>query len=143
MTRKITNLIVKTGLLCAVVNYIYHMIVQWINGTELLTRILGFASIIILPIAIYIGLRRIQVARSRKLTFLTSWSYGVIISFIAGLGIAILSQLSFFLEPEPMDHFRHYWEAMIIRNTLFWYLFLGAIYSVIIHFIVSRKSKTQ
>ena len=133
------KVIALAGLLVGATNRVYGFVIDAVSGPDSLRMILGYISIVVVPIGIYIGLRRIRFVRSVPLSFLQSLFYGWSIAMISDL-VLIVSKLGTILVfGMGYSGVADYVASGGPRNSLIWYAVLGLIYSSVIHFIVKHQ----
>ena len=123
------------------VNKTYVFFLDNLRGPIELHQVLGFISIVVLPLGIYIGLKRIQYVRSNPNGFLQSMLYGLSISATSSIVLIIFRMIGLALFENGMESVNNYIDSGVYRNTFIWYMLIGLIASSAIHFIVKRQFK--
>ena len=141
MKHQSIQLILITGFFIAVFLRVYTWLISIIGGPEELRLGLVYISIVVLPIGIYLGLKRIQYIRSKVNDFLRSLIYGTSIGVAAGIFLVLTKVFILLALEQNVEGTGEYLVSIAPLLSLAWYSGLGLIYSSVIHFIVQRQFK--
>jgi hypothetical protein len=162
--------LLKWGLITAVIVIVYSATMDALDlKTGLLAQIIGYISIVILPMGIYLGMKETQTLSGKRISFFKGLLIGISISILAAAVIVLyryvtINYLSDVIDVYTMeDRFRDQLNSMDLSeeqisikmeefkkmyspyetylNTIKWYLILGTLYSTVIFFILKIKKR--
>lgn len=160
----------KWGAISAVVIILYSAMMDVLGlKSGVLAQIVGYVSIVILPIGMFLGLREVKVKTGKKISFLKALVIGLSISLLTATILTLyryvtLTYFAELLNIESMEErLRQSLESQNVSedkiaakikelnekypsgfafiNTYKWYTILGAAYSTVIYFILKINPK--
>jgi|GEM_PF-5723960 len=142
MTRPI-KIILAIATLTGTLNLAYY---QWMDFSGLptdTTSLLAFVSLIVLAVAVYFALVRIQLSAQRLLPWYQNLAYGMAVVIGASLVIIFLRILTTLLSLSKYESLSAYFESGAISSTLFWYSAVGLIYCLVAHCILWMQKRKK
>lgn len=134
----------STGLSAALVIITYSQLLEGLallNVPKDVLFVAGAISIVVMPLAMYFGLRRLRYFKSRKLRWFESVVVGMLMAFTTALMLVLAQAILTAAGLGNHESVTEYFVSHAPWRTLSWYAVLGLAYSVVLHFVIHIQFK--
>lgn len=133
-----------TGFIATLIISVYSRMLDVVASTGIDKQIifmLGVISIVIMPLAMYFGLRRLRYLKSKPLRLVETIGTGLLMVLVTAVSLIIVKVFLIFFQISEYDSLGQYVQSKAPFMTLFWFTSLGLVYSFLLHIIIHFQFK--